>query len=78
MARAMVSLQRISFRQLLVVAFLLIAALLAAVSLRGLGTLDRLMTDSRTGAELAATQAVHLQGLADRSTTMERAARQSL
>lgn len=74
----MVSLQRISFRQLLVVAFLLIAALLAAVSLRGLGNLDRLMADSRHGAELAATQAAHMQRLADRSTTMERAARQFL
>lgn len=74
----MVSLQRISFRQLLVVAFLLIAALLAAVSLRGLGSLDRLMADSRSGAELAATQAAHMQRLADRSTTMERAARQYL
>lgn len=74
----MVSLQRISFRQLLVVAFLLIAALLAAVSLRGLGNLDRLMADSRHGAELAAAQAAHMQRLTDRSTTMERAARQFL
>lgn len=74
----MVSLQRISFRQLLVVAFLLIAALVAAVSLRGLATLDRLMVDSRQGAEQAATLASHMQRLTDRSATMERAARQYL
>lgn len=74
----MATLQRLSFRQLLVVAFLLIAALLAAVSLRGLGNLDRLMADSRHGAERAAAQAAHMQRLVDRSTTMERAARQYL
>lgn len=75
----MASLQdHISFRQLLVVAFLLIASLLAAVSLRGLGTLDRLMADSRSGAEVAAGQAAHMQRLADRSATMERAGRQYL
>ena len=78
MPRTMWLLQRLSFRQLLVVAFLLIAALLAAVSLRGLGTLNRLMADSRSGAEQAATQAAHMQRLAERSATMERAARQYL
>lgn len=79
MGRDMAALQdQISFRQLLMVAFLLIAGLLAAVSLRGLGTLERLMVDSRSGAELAAAQAAHLQRLAELSATMERAARQYL
>lgn len=74
----MPSLQRVSFRQLLVVAFLLIAALVAAVSLRGLAAFDRLMADSRAGTEQAATQAAHVQRLADLGATMERAARQYL
>lgn len=69
---------RASFRQLLLIAFLLISGLLGAVSLSGLFALQGLMTQSR----VAASQAVGLnsatQGLADRTVGMERAARQYL
>ncbi len=44
-------LNRASFRQLLAVAFLLIPALLAVVSVRGLYILEHLMLESRQGAE---------------------------
>jgi two-component system sensor histidine kinase GlrK len=50
----------------------------AAVSLRGLVTLDRLMAGSRKGAEQTAELAGHMQRLADLGATMERAARQYL
>ena len=43
-------LQRFSFRQLLVIAFLLIAALLGAASLRALFTLEDLTLQSRDSA----------------------------
>lgn len=72
----MVSLHRISFRQLLLVAFLLIAALLAAVSLRGLVTLERLMAQARQSSETSMRLAAEAQTLMDHSVTMERAARQ--
>jgi len=74
----MFSVHRISFRQLLLVAFLLIAALLAVASLRGLYSLERLLAQSREGTEraVAATSAAQL--LAENSVTMERAARQYL
>lgn len=68
--------QRASFRQLLLLAFLLIAALLAAMSLRGLYTLDRLLSQSRAAAESAVRLSAGAQQLAERSTTMERSARQ--
>jgi two-component system sensor histidine kinase GlrK len=71
-------LNRASFRQLLVVAFLLVPALLAVVSVRGLYTLERLMLESRQGAEHAARDAVNVQRLTERSVTMERSARQYL
>ena len=44
------SLHRYSFRQLLLVAFLLIAALLSAASLRGLFTLEGLLRQSSAAA----------------------------
>ena len=69
---------RASFRQLLTVAFLLIPALLAVVSVRGLYTLERLMLESRQGAEHAARDNANVQTLAERGITMERAARQYL
>lgn len=72
----MLTLHRASFRQLLLVAFLLIAALLGAVSLRGLFTLERLMAQSRAGAEQAVQLAAQVQTLADRSVGLERTARQ--
>ena len=46
-------LNRYSFRQLLLVAFLLIAALLGAASLRGLFTLEGLLLQSGAGARAA-------------------------
>jgi two-component system sensor histidine kinase GlrK len=67
---------RLSFRQLLLLAFLLVAGGLAAASLRGLYSLERLMAQSREATEraMAATRSAQL--LADHSTSMERAARQ--
>ncbi len=74
----MLSFHRASFRQLLVVAFLLVAALLAAASLHGLFTLERLIAQSRDGAERAVMATAAVQTLAERSVVMERAARQYL
>jgi two-component system sensor histidine kinase GlrK len=72
----MLSFHRASFRQLLLVAFLLIAALLASASLHGLFTLERLIAQSRDGAERAVQATAAVQTLAERSVAMERAARQ--
>ena len=47
-------LQTLSFRQLLVIAFLLIAVLLGAASLRGLRALEDLTRESRDSAAHAA------------------------
>ena len=47
MADPMFRPSRMSFRQLLLVAFLAVAGLLAAVSLRGLYALDQLGTEGR-------------------------------
>ncbi len=74
----MPSLHRTSFRQLLLVAFLLIAALLASASLQGLVTLERLIAQSVEGAERAVQATAAVQTLAERSVVMERAARQYL
>jgi two-component system sensor histidine kinase GlrK len=74
----MLTLQRYSFRQLLLLAFLLIAALLSAASLRGLFTLEGLLKQSRDGAQQAVALSAAAQLLAERSVTMERAARQFL
>lgn len=72
------SLHRYSFRQLLLVAFLLIAALLSAASLRGLFTLEGLLRQSSAGARQAVTLSAAAQLMAERSVDMERAARQFL
>jgi two-component system sensor histidine kinase GlrK len=77
-APRMLSLHRTSFRQLLLVAFLLVAALLALASLHGLVTLERLILQSRDGAERAVQATAAIQTLAERSVAMERAARQFL
>ena len=74
----MPALARASFRQLLVVAFLLVATLLAAVSLRGLVTLERLLQQSRAGAERSLQLSGHVERLGEHGVTMERAARQYL
>jgi len=71
-------LERVSFRQLLVLAFLLIAGLLAAASLRALFTLEQLTTQSRESAVRALDLSAAAQSLSERSVAMERTARQSL
>lgn len=71
-------LQRFSFRQLLVVAFLLIAALLGAASLRALFALEDLTLQSRDNASRALDLSGAAQSLRERSLSMERTARQSV
>lgn len=67
---------RPSFRQLLLVAFVVIAGLLAAASLGGLFTLERLMAQSRAATDTALVTSADARQLADRSIAMERSARQ--
>jgi two-component system sensor histidine kinase GlrK len=74
----MLSLHRYSFRQLLLVAFLLIAALLSAASLRGLYLLVGLLRQSSEGARQAVARTADARVLAERTVSMERAARQYL
>lgn len=71
-------LQRFSFRQLLVIAFLLIAALLGAASLRALFTLEDLTQQSRDSAARALELGSAAQSLSERSVSMERTSRQSV
>ena len=71
-------LQRFSFRQLLVIAFLLIAALLGAASLRALFTLEDLTLQSRDNATRALELSSAAQSLKERSVAMERSSRQSV
>lgn len=71
-------LSRLSFRRLLLLAFLLIAGLLAAASLNGLYTLKRLLAQSQAEADRAALEAAEGQRLEERGVAMERAARQFL
>ena len=67
-----------SFRQLLVVAFLLLTALMAAVSVRGLATLERLLQQSQAGAERTLQLSDRIERLGEHRVTMERASRQFL
>jgi two-component system, NtrC family, sensor histidine kinase GlrK len=71
-------LQRFSFRQLLVIAFLLIAALLGAASLRALFTLEELTLQSRDGAARSLELSRLAQSLSELSISMERTSRQSV
>ncbi|MGH6640844.1 MAG: sensor histidine kinase [Polaromonas sp.] len=71
-------LQRFSFRQLLVIAFLLVAALLGAASLRALFTLEDLTLQSRNNAAHALELSAAAQSLGERSVSMERSSRQSV
>jgi two-component system sensor histidine kinase GlrK len=71
-------LQHFSFRQLLVIAFLLIAALLGAASLRALTTLEELTLQSRDGAAQSLELSRWAQSLSERSVSMERTSRQSV
>lgn len=69
---------RPSFRQLLLVAFLLVATLLGAVALRGQFALESLLQRSRAGAERTLQLNGHAERLGETTLTMERAARQYL
>jgi two-component system, NtrC family, sensor histidine kinase GlrK len=71
-------LQRFSFRQLLVIAFLLIAALLGGASLRALVTLQELTLESRDNAARALELSGAARSLNERSVSMERTSRQSV
>ncbi|WP_082491652.1 HAMP domain-containing sensor histidine kinase [Duganella sp. Leaf126] len=71
-------LSKLSFRQLLLGVFLLIAVLLSAASLHALWTLDRLTAHSRDSGHHALALTRHTQQLAERSVAMTRAARQFL
>lgn len=67
-----------SFRQLLLVAFMLIAALLGGTALRAVVILDRLMAQSSEAAARALALNGAAQALTAHTLGMERAARQSL
>jgi two-component system sensor histidine kinase GlrK len=67
---------RPSFRQTLLAAFLLIAGLLAAASLGGLFTLERVMGQSRSATASALLLTSDARQLADLRVSMERSARQ--
>ena len=69
---------RFSFPQLLLAAFLGIGALLGTTALRGLFSLEDLMTRSRDATAQAIELSTAAQSLSERSQAMERAARQSL
>ncbi len=71
-------LQRFSFRQLLVIAFLLVAALLGAASLRAVFTLEELTRQSRDSGLRALQLSAEAQSLVERSVSMERSSRQSV
>lgn len=71
-------LSKLSFRQLLLGVFLLIAVLLSAASLHALWTLDRLAAHSRDSGRHALALTEHTQQLAERSVAMARSARQYL
>ncbi|EIJ44672.1 two component sensor histidine kinase [Herbaspirillum sp. GW103] len=68
----------LSFRQLLLAAFLLIAALLSGASIHALFTLDRMSANSRETARQAVQLTESAQRLAERTVAMERSARQYL
>lgn len=71
-------LTKLSFRQLLLGVFLLIAVLLSAASLHALWTLDRLAAHSRDSGRHALALTENTQQLAERSVAMARSARQFL
>jgi two-component system sensor histidine kinase GlrK len=70
--------RRSSFQQLLLVGFLLIAALLGGIALRAVFTFDHLMAQSAGFQARALQLTAAVQALAERSANMERASRQSL
>jgi two-component system sensor histidine kinase GlrK len=72
------SLPRPSFRQLLLVAFLLVATLMGGVALRGQLTLEGLLERSRAENQRTLQLSSHAERLGEATLTMERAARQYL
>jgi two-component system, NtrC family, sensor histidine kinase GlrK len=72
----MFKIPRPSFGQFLLLAFLLIAGLLAAAAVGGLFALERLMAQSRDAGERSVQLAAAAQRLAEQSVAMERAGRQ--
>lgn len=74
----MTILTKLSFRQLLLGVFLLIAILLSAASVHALLTLDRLAVHSRETSRQAIILTANVQRLDERSIAMERSARQFL
>ena len=68
----------ISFRQLLLVAFMLVGGLLGGTALRAVVILERLMAQSSSAAATALELTASTQTLTERTLDMERAARQSL
>jgi two-component system sensor histidine kinase GlrK len=71
-----VSAARPSYRQLLVLAFLLVCALLAGTAVQGLFTLERLLAHSRSAADNALRLGTAAERLGEQVIAMERAARQ--
>jgi two-component system sensor histidine kinase GlrK len=71
-------LSKLSFRQMLLGVFLLIAVLLSAASLHALWTLDRLAAHSRDSGRHALQLTENTQRVAERSVAMARSARQYL
>ena len=71
-------LNRWSFRQLLVLAFLLFALLLGASSLQAIHTLQQLTLQSRDSTQRSLRLSAQAQSLAERSLALERSARQSV
>ena len=69
---------RASFRQLLLLAFVMMSVMLGAVSLSGLQALQGLLAKSREAGQQAIQLNLATGGLVERSTDMERAARQYL
>lgn len=69
-------LPRPSYRQLLVLAFVGVAALLSLATLQGLGTLEQLLAQSRAGAAESLRLTTAAQRLGEQVTAMERAGRQ--
>lgn len=76
--RAAGMLSGLSFRQLLLAAFLLIAALLSGTSMHALFTLERMSVHSRETARQAVRMTEAAQHLAEWTVAMERSARQYL
>ncbi|MGZ5181829.1 MAG: sensor histidine kinase [Ramlibacter sp.] len=69
---------RLSFRALLLLAFILVGALLGGTALRAVVILDRLMAQRTAAADATLQLTANAQTLAERTVDMERAARQSL